>query len=515
MPPKLLADIDCRTLWLGAVAGGALYLLAFLASLALAALTIAGVAASARQQTMLLPAAAIPETSLGQGWSILGQFAAQLIPLAHLGVLSTTSEGSVPFLGQVRIEASASAVPLVLLAICLAAAWFSGRIAEGRVSSVTSAQVWAQSIIAGGVFSVLTTSVAAVASVNFPAIGGLRVEPVSAAGLWPLIVAFVAVTGMSWLGRRSSTHVKGPGPKEVQDPGSGWSKRFTEGLLPAVGAHVVVFFLIAVPTAWIVAGAKLGWAGALSAPLWVVNVAGYLFVDGHLGGLHGIARTSQLWGASGTSSSDGYFYGVAGTMADVGLPTWAAWLLVLLSLVSVAVSSAVLLFHRGHVPAAGLIAWLPVPLAFAALGLVATVLLGAGLQIDMAGMFTADYSFGAASWFVAVMAFWGVLVEAGSRYLAPFVLPYLPVRFRAALSERGGGGRTAMKQAGFGTPSAAGSASDVAATDIATTTEPGDMGSLQPLHNENPAKTPSPKQRKRILAGLIAAFASGCLRRAP
>jgi hypothetical protein len=112
-------------------------------------------------------------------WSQLGQLAAQLVAMAHLGTVDTAVQGAV-FFGIIRAEALAYAVPLTVLLVSALSVFIGSRLAEQRIPSVSRPQLLLRSAVTGVVYSLLANGVAAAAAVRYPASGGFGVEPISA-----------------------------------------------------------------------------------------------------------------------------------------------------------------------------------------------------------------------------------------------------------------------------------------------------------------------------------------------
>ena len=416
---------EFRLLWTGAAAAAASYAAVYLFSLAAVLLSLAGIAASQGNPVPALGGAIAAEQA-PDAWSQLGQLTAQLVAMAHFGSAGTAVAGVVPFLGSVRGEGHLYAVPLAVLLVSAAGIYLAGRVAELRFPSAGRPQLLLQSAVSGAVFALLVNGAAAAAAVRFPATGGFSVDPISAAGGWSLVVAFLLAAGLSGLSRNAIYARRAPF--------AGASLLHGKLNLPlAVAAvHTAVFSVIAVPAAWITAAVSGGWAALLSGPLLMGNAAGYGLVAGHLGGLHMLSETTAIFGAQQNANEDQIIYGFDADVAGTD-PAAAAWAALALALVCTVISGLCVLLRRGRVSNGDLRQWVPVPAGFFLLGLLLLPLLTVRADFDAPGLASGQYVLAPAWWSPAVFLGWGLLVEASARFLAPYLVPVVPARLQRLL----------------------------------------------------------------------------------
>lgn len=421
-PLRGSAALDIGRLWAGAAVSVASYLALVIFSLALLVLTLAGIAAS---QGTLVPAldGALPAEETPDAWSQLGQLTAQLVAMAHLGAVDTVVQGAVPFFGTIRGDGMAYVVPVTLLLASALCVYFGSRVAEQRLPSAGRPQLLLQSGVTGVVYSLLVNGVAAVASIRYPVTEAFTVEPLSAGNPWSVVVAFAIGAGMSVAARSGVLACRTPPARPARVLG-------TLNLpLAAVAFHASLFAAVAVPAAWITAAVSGGWSALLSGPLWIGNAVGYGLVAGHLGGLRVLTETSQILGGRESRSDDHVVYGfgadVAGSDAAAG-----AWAALALALACTVVTGIAVLLRRGRATTTDILSWIPVPAAFLVLGLLLMPLLTAQAGFDVPGLASGQFLLAPAWWSPAVFLVWGLLVEVVARFLAPYLLPFVPARLQ-------------------------------------------------------------------------------------
>lgn len=116
---KPASSFDIRPFWAGAGVAVASYAATFIFGLAALVFALAGAAASQGDQLPAIGGTAATEQA-PDAWSQLGQLAAQLVAMAHLGSAGTAVEGAAPFFGSVRGEGQVYAVPLTVLLVGMA-----------------------------------------------------------------------------------------------------------------------------------------------------------------------------------------------------------------------------------------------------------------------------------------------------------------------------------------------------------------------------------------------------------
>ncbi|WP_314192221.1 hypothetical protein [uncultured Arthrobacter sp.] len=413
---------DFRLLWTGAAAAVASYVAVYMFSLATVVLSLAGIAASQGNQVPALGGAIAAEQA-PDAWSQLGQLTAQLVAMAHLGSAGTAVAGVVPFLGSVRGEGHIYAVPLSVLLVSAVGICLASRLAELRFPSAGRPQLLLQSALSGAVFALLVNGVAAAAAVRFPAGGGFTVDPISAVGGWSVVGAFLLAAGLSALSRDAIYSLR------AAYAGASLLRGRLNLPLAVIAVHAAVFSVIAVPAAWITAAVSGGWAALLSAPLLMGNAAGYGLVAGHLGGLHVLSETTQIFAAQQSPNQDQTIYGFGADAGGTDL-AGAAWAALALALVCTVISGLCVLLRRGQVPNGDFRLWVPVPAGFLFLGLLLLPLLTVRADFDAPGLAAGQYVLAPAWWSPAVFLGWGLLVDVSARFLAPYLVPVVPARLQ-------------------------------------------------------------------------------------
>lgn len=419
---KPASSFDIRPFGAGAGVAVASYAATFIFGLAALVLALAGAAASQGDQLPAIGGTAATEQA-PDAWSQLGQLAAQLVAMAHLGSAGTAVEGAAPFFGSVRGEGQVYAVPLTVLLVGMASIYLTSRLAERRIPSAGRPQLLAQSAVSGAAFSLLVNGVAAAAAVRFPATAGFSVDPISAVNGWSVAVAFLLGAGLSALSRNTVYLRRAPSTSET-----GWRAALN---LPvaAVVIHTLVFAAIAVPAVCITAVVSNGLPALLAGPLLVGNAAGYALVAGHLGGLHVLAETSLIFAGFQGRNQD---YTVFGFGADAAgfEAAGAAWAALALALACTVITGLCVLLRRGPVANADLRSWVAVPAAFFVQGLLLLPLLAVRASFDAPGLGAGEYLLAPAWWSPAIFLGWGLLVEVSARFLMPYLAPVVPAKLQ-------------------------------------------------------------------------------------
>ena len=419
---KSASSFDIRPLWTGAAVAVASYAATFILGLVALVLALAGIAARQGNQIPALGGTVATEQA-PDAWSQLGQLAAQLAAMAHLGSAGTAVEGAVPFFGSIRGEGHVYAVPLTLLLVSILSICLASRLAELRIPSAGRPQLLLQSAVTGAVFSLLVNGAAAAAAIRFPLTAGVSIDPISAVNGWSVFIAFVLGFGLSALSRNAVFSRRSQSPTAA-----GWRAALN---LPvaAVVIHTAVFATIAVPAAWITAAISDGWAALLAGPLLLGNVAGYALVAGHLGGLHVLAKTSLIFGGQQGQNQDYIVYGFGADAAGFEA-AGAVWAALALALACTVITGLCVLLRRGQVANADPRSWMAVPAAFLILGLLLLPLLAVQASFDAPGLGAGEYLLAPAWWSPVVFLAWGLLVEVSARFLAPYLLPAVPGRLQ-------------------------------------------------------------------------------------
>jgi len=424
-PPQWTALIDPKALWAGAAAAAASYAAVLLTSAILLIVAVLGVGmSSGRLAPVTIPVTTpgLPDPGSLNPGAVMGQLAAQLVAMTHLGALSTSIEGTIPLLGAFRGDFTAYFVPIGILAVSILSLYSASRIAERKLPSASRVQLLAQSLVSGIVFTVLVNAVAALAAVRLPEGIGFTARPITAAGFWSTVFALFLGVAVS-AAARNRTSAATP---RLGFPAA-WSSSAGLPFL-AVSSHFLAFVCVATPVFWVITGVSNGWAGIFSAPLVALNAAGLLFVVGHFGGLWFHAGTS-LPGASAAGNMDRVTYGFdAANAAGANLAVMlAAVLLAILCTVAVGV---LLLVRRGYTDNSRFSSWCAVPLAYFLLGVALFPLTGMTAAFGVAGLGQGSYTLFPAWWSPVAFLLWGVLAEVAARYLAPYLLPFIPGRLK-------------------------------------------------------------------------------------
>lgn len=423
--PGWATAIDVGKLWVGAASAGASYLTVFVVTLASVLLSFAGVAASTDDNLLPQSGSALPGQSQVNVWSQVGQMAAQLIAMAHLGRLGTDVDGTFPFVGAIRGDASAYVVPLATFIVCVLSLYLFSRKAEQKMPSISRPQLLSQALITGAVYSMLINVMALVAAVRYPAFSDFRLTPIAAAGFWPVAVAFCLGAGVSFLARNS---VAAGRFSAIQRPL--WIARINLPVI-ALAIHTLLFAAVAIPAILIVSVVSYGWLGLLMAPLSIFNAVGYTLVAGHLGGLWLHTGTSQILGSSNNWSQDHVIFGLGADIAG-GSAAGAVWSALVLALLCTVAAGTAVLLRRGLAENRKASTWFGVPAAFLIFGLCLLPLLSSSFRYNLPGMASGEYSVSPVWWSPVVFLVWGVLVELCARFISPYLLPFVPARLQGA-----------------------------------------------------------------------------------
>lgn len=136
-------------------------------------------------------------------------------------------------------------------------------------------------------------------------------------------------------------------------------------------------------------------------------------------------------GGQESRSEDYTVYGFGADVAGSGA-AGAAWAALALALVCTLVAGIAVLIRRGRAASTDALSWIPVPAAFLALGLLLLLLplLTAQARFDVPGVAAGQYVLAPTWWSPAVFLAWGLLVEVSARFLAPYLLPFVPARLQ-------------------------------------------------------------------------------------
>ena len=417
---KVPAGLNPAAWWTGAAAGVGAYVALLLVSVVVTLLSVVGLAASGSGDSLTVPDNPfVADGDLPSPWSVLFQFAAQLPVLGMLGSLGGKLHADLGTLGAIDFSGGIFAIPLLITVVGIAALFIGSRIGESRRPSATTLDRIMVSVVCGAAFSLLLNLVATIASIRISASMGIALN-LNAANFASIAVAFLIGATASFLGRNTLRAVV---------PGS--SKRgFVVSLIRDAGltvtAHLAVFLVVAIPVVVIVLGVKSGWAATLSAPLWAPTVGLLLLGLGHFAA---VGTVSAIGMGSGPALGESKFgYGVTGTLAELGLPIWAGWLLVLLALLAVTAAATYWYLRRGAKNPKSILGWTALPVSFFIAGALLLWLSGIHASFTVGGAGGGSVSIGLAWWTPFLMLLWGVVAEVASRYLAPMVVPVLPAK---------------------------------------------------------------------------------------
>ncbi|KAA1415880.1 hypothetical protein F0U44_19790 [Nocardioides humilatus] len=183
--------------------------------------------------------------------------------------------------------------------------------------------------------------------------------------------------------------------------------------LHLVTQHVLAYVAVVVPVAAVWLLIESGPEAALFAVVWGPTVAFWAFGLGHVGAVTALGEQQFAWDL-------GWFLGVV-------LP--------LLAVVLTLASAIAWHLRRGDdrellaMPAS----WASLPIAYGSAALVVCLLSTVGLSggfYDLGGGFTVHTAY----WLIAVLAFWGALVEVLSRFVAPALARVVPAMIAKRLA---------------------------------------------------------------------------------
>ncbi|GAB3275595.1 hypothetical protein GCM10027449_14500 [Sinomonas notoginsengisoli] len=493
----LLAGFSVRALRSGAIVGLVAYFGSLIVALVLVMLAALGLG-TADTDARYGAAAPGPGGPVPSLWTVVFPLAAQLV---SMGMLAMPHANMNVFLGMVHGSVSIFAVPLLLTAVSLSALFFGSRAAGRRNPAAAGTLAWVPALAAGIVFTVLVNAFAAIFGLALP-IPGVQGLSFSAADFGSFVLVFVLASAAALAGANPTwPHRRQSHPIAAHPIAAHPIASLARPALLTAGVHLGMFSLIAVPATVIVVGLKFGWAAVLSAPLWAPSAALYLFGLGQFSqvGFTRAAGSLLPWAGGGSESTFVSAFG----LDQVGVPAWAGWLLVVLALVSVLAASMLWYLRRGRLDRHSITGWLPLPVAFLAIGIIVTWLSTVSVSAEASstlgsGQAPVRGSVGIAlAWWAPLLMFlWGVLAEASARYAAPRVLGLLPARAVALLA----GHRAPAPGAAPVNSAPAGIAPHGPATRPSPTTAPaGTAPHGQPEYPVIPPRTPlNPRTRRRI-----------------
>ncbi|NJC24150.1 hypothetical protein BJ994_003226 [Arthrobacter pigmenti] len=331
-------------------------------------------------------------------------FIAVPFQLAGMGLFGTLQgEMSVNILGAaVTVGGSGWFVPLALTGITVLTLAFVARRAA-RKQPTTTAQAWALSAASGAALAVVALLLGILFAVRLEEEGtSITLSSVS----WSLFLGSLVIgTLASRVGRSMGARRNGPLAVTA-------ARRTVAGVSAAfrvVGLHYLTYTLIGGSVlligTFVFGGAVAGFA-ALS---WLPNLAGWMYGIGHLS----VVRQVSTIGSDNVSTFD--------------WPMWATLLSLLLTIALAAAASVAWALARRN--AAGWASWLVLPAVFLTCGLAITLLSTGSFEVQ-GGIFAASGSIALAPWTLLILALWGGTIEASSRFVAPWLVPYVPAKVR-------------------------------------------------------------------------------------
>lgn len=354
------------------------------------------------------------------GPSALAIYPFFLAAMALGGTTVLTVSSTVPDFGAPLVSVWVGVLPLLLTAAATAALWRLGRRAERNSALESDGARWLYAGITGLALAAFSVLLSLMVSLR----GNTDTGAAFLTAASPSLVAGSVLLGTvaSWAGR-------------AREAGTGlrWFRRAEAalpGLRPALrlaGFHYLAYTSVIGSALLILALIHGGAAVAFAAPLWLPTASAWAFAAGHLSAVANLGL-----------SLPGTFPLTVGNL-PVGVSAAVAVLVLLL-----AAAASILWFlsrnRDGEEPSrAG--SWLTLPVVFGLVGGMLSV-----LSIVAAGQGAAGGSSfgpgagiaGPAWWTFLVMAGWGLVIEAGSRTLAPHLAHLVPRRTAAFLTGSSG-----------------------------------------------------------------------------
>ena len=399
----------------GAALAAATFLASLLFSLILVVLALAGVAASNSGSTDLPSSQIIPGDVKQSLWSMAGQLAVQLVAMGFFGAPGFTVNASIPFLGNISGDGGGFAAPLILTLIPMAVLFLGARFVKVRVAADKMPHPAVFAVSTGLVLSILVNVASAIFGITFPAVPAIQASPVTSMTFGSVVFAFVIGACAAYAGVV---------PHSREGAVRGFRVHAVSAL-EVLAVHAGFFLALALPALAIVLGVKYGWQATLSAPLWAPTAGLFLLGLGHLSAV-GRTWSMSSYGSSAADSA-GSEYGLAfgEGLTQSGIPGWTGWVLLLLTLSAVLVSSIFSYLRRP--PAENkMLARAAVPFAFLAGGIVLTWITTISGSFHAGSLVNASGNIALAWWTPFIMLLWGIVIEALAFFLAPHLIPYIP-----------------------------------------------------------------------------------------
>jgi hypothetical protein len=414
----LLNSFDYKNLIPGALVGAISYVAVLITAVLFLILALIGISASNGGNTEIPSNSMLPSGgSMPSPWSVMGQLAVQLVVMSQLGAPGSSIDATIPFMGNVHGSASFFAVPLLLTAVSIAVLFLGGRYAAKRSAAQSTAGTWIQAAVTGLVFTLLVNILGAIFAISFP-VPSVKISPIGAVTFGSFVFALVIgvlATFAGWASVRPRT-TTGVGVRVA-----------VRRAFEAVAVHYAVFLAIVIPVVIIVLGIKSGWQATLSAPLWAPTAGFFMFGLGHLSAVSRTWNVGSSVASSANSSGSDISFGFGSALAQYGIPGWAGWLLLLLALISIVVTSVFWYLRRGPVVGNTITDWAMLPAAFLIAGTLMTWLSSVTGTFDAGSLASGVGSMALAWWTPFFLMLWGGATEASARYAAPQLSRYVPL----------------------------------------------------------------------------------------
>ncbi|MBF4577307.1 hypothetical protein [Frondihabitans sp. VKM Ac-2883] len=327
---------------------------------------------------------------------------AQLVALADFGRLSI--HGSVTVIASVSGSIHIGVVPVLVLVAQLVALVLGVRLFRSRRLDLLQSAV--ASAVTGASLALVALVVGLALAIRLPKATGFDISGITAVNALAVIAAFVLGSFVALLARPAWFARMHPVLSQLLGTVRVAALHFGV-LLVVVMVGVIIYAAVAHPD------------GASALPLVIGNVAVIAIAIGFFGGVSVSESAGSLMSTlSGSSSGAGAGSGTA-TVFSGGSVT--AWLLVLLVVLTAVVSGLALAVRRNRRDRT-VADWVATAVVYALLGLMLQVFGTAVFSVQIAGVGGAG-SAGVTPWTIAVLAAWGIAIEAVARYLAPLVLP--------------------------------------------------------------------------------------------
>lgn len=322
----------------------------------------------------------------------------------------TVSSTAYASLGAPLVSVWVGALPLLLTAVATTSLWRLGRRAERKSALESDGLRWLYAGVTGLALAAVSVSLSLLVSLRGTTDDGAAFLTAASPSL--VAGAVLLGTAASWAGRKreAGTGLRWIGRAEAALPGLRAALRVT-------GCHYLAYTFAVGTALFITALLHGGAAVAFAAPLWLPTASAWAFAAGHLSAVANL----------GLPLPGDYPLTVG------NLPMWASAAAGVLGLLLAAAASVFWFLSRGRKEPHGRRAWLTLPVVFglggAALQVLSLVAAGQGIAGGNASGPGAGIV-GPAWWTFLVMAGWGVVVEAGSRTLAPQLAHLVPRRIR-------------------------------------------------------------------------------------